>query len=108
MASITLKNVPDSVLGQLRARAALSRRSLQKELLVLIETGLATVARQGTRAGESTPTYGVEEGTPRAERRQLQVEMWRALSGTWESDESLEEEIEAIYWSRSLGREVDL
>ena len=36
-ASLSIKNVPDDVVARLRARAARNRRSLQGELLDLIE-----------------------------------------------------------------------
>jgi len=38
-ASLSIKNVPDDVVERLRARAARNRRSLQGELLDLIERG---------------------------------------------------------------------
>ena len=44
-ASLSIKNVPDAVVERLRARAARNRRSLQGELLDLIE-----------RAAEELPT----------------------------------------------------
>jgi plasmid stability protein len=42
-ASLSIKNVPDDVLERLRARAARNRRSLQGELLDLIERAAAEV-----------------------------------------------------------------
>ena len=44
-ASLSIKNVPDHVIKRLRARAARNRRSLQGELLDLVE-----------RAAEEVPT----------------------------------------------------
>ena len=35
--SLSIKNVPEEVLGRLRARAERNHRSLQQELLVIIE-----------------------------------------------------------------------
>jgi hypothetical protein len=65
----------------------------------------------GSRAGESTPAYGatVDSGRLSPEQeRERQLEAWRELCGQWESDESVDEEIAAIYAARSGGREVDL
>jgi len=49
-ASLSIKNVPDDVLERLRARALRNRRSLQGELLDLIE-----------RAADEVPTISARE-----------------------------------------------
>lgn len=49
-ASLSIKNVPDEVVKRLRARAARNRRSLQGELLDLIE-----------RAVDDVPTISARE-----------------------------------------------
>jgi plasmid stability protein len=49
-ASLSIKNVPDGVVERLRARAARNRRSLQGELLDLIE-----------RAADELPTISARE-----------------------------------------------
>lgn len=40
MATLTLKNVPDDLYGQLKARAASNRRSLNREAIVCLESVL--------------------------------------------------------------------
>jgi hypothetical protein len=37
-----------------------------------------------------------------------QVNAWKELSGTWESELSIEAEIEALYAARTEGRKVEL
>ena len=49
-ASLSIKNVPDDVVERLRARAARNRRSLQGELLDLIE-----------RAADELPTISARD-----------------------------------------------
>jgi plasmid stability protein len=49
-ASLSIKNVPDGVLERLRARAARNRRSLQGELLDLIERAADEVPTISARA----------------------------------------------------------
>ena len=49
-ASLSIKNVPDDVVERLRARAARNRRSLQGELLDLVE-----------RAADAVPTISARE-----------------------------------------------
>lgn len=95
MAAITLKNVPDDLLGQLRQRAERDRRSLNQEILYLLEAAL-----------EASPSRDTEKRT-RAERKH-RAEQWARLAGLWRSDESAEDEIAAIYAARTEGREVDL
>ena len=48
--SLSIKNVPDEVVERLRARAARNRRSLQEELLALVE-----------RAAEEVPTISARD-----------------------------------------------
>jgi plasmid stability protein len=40
MTNLTLKNVPDGLHQRLKARAAINRRSLNREILALLETQL--------------------------------------------------------------------
>ncbi|HEY2149478.1 MAG TPA: hypothetical protein VGH34_01650 [Vicinamibacterales bacterium] len=49
-ASLSIKNVPDEVVKRLRARAARNRRSLQGELLDLIERAVDDVPTISARA----------------------------------------------------------
>ena len=48
-ASLSIKNVPDDVVERLRARAARNRRSLQGELLDLIERAADELPRISAR-----------------------------------------------------------
>lgn len=94
MASLTLKNIPDSLLGRLRSRAAQDRRSVSQEMIHLLEVSLD--------AAPETPR-GEVLATARA-----QVEAWERLAGRWESDRSVGEEIRDILSARAAGRDVEL
>jgi len=59
-ASLSIKNVPAPVVERLRARAARNRRSLQGELLAIIEEAVSDV-----------PTISAREVYERARRRKL-------------------------------------
>jgi antitoxin FitA len=59
-ASLSIKNVPDAVVERLRKRAERNRRSLQGELLDLVE-----------RAADETPLLTARELYDRAKRRKL-------------------------------------
>jgi plasmid stability protein len=86
MASLTLKNLTPDLLERLHARAAAENRSLNREVIHLLELALAG---------------GLGEGS----RRHRQIEAWRVLAGRWSSDLAAEEEAAAILDARTPGRE---
>ncbi|HEX6133129.1 MAG TPA: Arc family DNA-binding protein [Longimicrobiales bacterium] len=45
MASLTIKGIPDELLERLRQRAELHRRSMNSEVIVVLEEGLGLRAR---------------------------------------------------------------
>lgn len=91
MATVTLKNVPEELLNRLRALASAQRRSLNQQILHLLESARSPEAEHLRLKAE-------------ADR---QATAWRGLAGRWESEESIEEEIARIYASRTEGRIVD-
>lgn len=92
MSSLTLKNVPEALLDELRERATSERRSLNQEALHLLEEALWRSPREASIDDEI----------------RLQVEEWSKLAGRWKSDLPVEEEIAQILGSRTGGRPVDL
>lgn len=93
MASLTLRNIPDYLLSGIRILSERERRSLNNEMLVVLEEGFASKAERLDAA-----PLGPE----------LQAELWLELCGAWEDDRSTEEIIGNLRDSRSLGRPVDL
>ena len=95
MANITIRNIPDGVLEKIRHLAHRERRSVNSELLMIIERGTEEelIEAAGRRKG-ITPSR--------------QVRLWKNLSARWEDDRSIEEVIDEVYRTRTLGREVDL
>lgn len=93
MASLTLKNIPESLLERLRGLAREERRSLSQQALHLIEGGLPPRVDE---AAAATPEV------------LAQVKRWRALAGRWQSSMSLEEEVASIHAARTPGRAADL
>ena len=95
MASITIRNIPDEVLERIRALSSIERRSLNNEILVILERG----------------TYSEYEEKLLKHKylsKSTQMEIWKQLSGTWEDSRSTKEIIEDIYSNRTVGREVQL
>lgn len=91
MASVTLKNLSDELLDELRAAAERDRRSLTQEIIHLLETALRGRPKE------------VEQPDVKA-----QVAAWRKLAAKWESAEDAETEAAGLRKARTRGREVDL
>lgn len=91
MASVTLKNLPDELLDELRTAAERDRRSLTQEIIHLLETALRERPKE------------VEQPDIKA-----QVAAWRKLAGKWESTEDAESEAASVRKARTRGRKVDL
>ena len=96
MANVTIRNIPDSILEQIKTLSALERRSMNNEILVLLE--------QAVRLHH----YPSELPNDRPLSPETQTDIWRSLSGKWEDERSAEEIIEDIYENRTAGRNVDL
>ena len=92
MATLTLKNIPESLLEQLRKRASDDRRSLNQEVLHLLEQTL----------------IAAEEARQPKEAWQRQVDAWRRIAGRWRSQQTVADEIQQIYAARTRGRDVTL
>ena len=95
MANITIRNIPDDVFCAIKKLSALERRSINNELLIIIEKGTASLMEN--KINENKIISKVS-----------QVNLWRNLSGKWEDTRTSEEIISDIYDSRTLGREFDL
>jgi len=93
MAALTLKNLPDELLRELRAAAEHDRRSLNQQVIHLLDTALRAVpGRTAARRAEVD----------------AQVAAWRQLAGRWQSDEDRATEARRIAARRSAGRKVAL
>lgn len=95
MANITIRNIPDDVFSVIKKLSVLERRSINNELLIIIEKGTASLMEN--KINENKIISKVS-----------QINLWRNLSGKWEDTRTSEEIINDIYDSRTLGREFDL
>ena len=96
MPHLTVRNIPDSVLEQIKTLSQLERRSMNSEILVLLETALHSYRRT---AGME-PSYRISPDT--------QIEVWERLAGEWDDERSTEDIVNDIYSNRTAGRSVDL
>ena len=90
MASITLADVPNHLLGRLRTQAQAGERTVEQELLRILDRWMAGREHSWTPADS-----------------EAQFQAWCQL-GTWQSDRTAEEEIRDLYARRSGGRIVEL
>jgi plasmid stability protein len=95
MASITVRNIPDSVFEKLKLLAEVNRRSLNNELIMAIETGLVELEKRTLKSDHKISP-------------EVQLSAWRDLAGKWIDDRSTEEIIRDIYDSRTFGRDITL
>ena len=94
MTALTLKSLPEDLLESLRAAAEAAHRSLNKEVIYRLERSFENATPMNTARDD----FRVHE----------QADAWAKLAGSWESDVSIDEEIEALYAARTSGREVEL
>ena len=94
MASITIRDIPDSVLDKIRIRSKRNRRSMNSELITLLENALEEADRGERGRSAISP--------------ETQIELWRMLGGKWLDSRTTEEIIDDIYSRRTEGRDVDL
>ena len=95
MPSITIKDIPDTLLERLRRRAQEDKRSINREAIHLLNLDLA-----GQPADQDVGT--------KVREVESQIQAWRKLAGLWDSDLDTADEIERIYSARTHGRRVDL
>ncbi len=95
MANLTVRNIPERALERIRERAVAERRSLNNEIVVLLEQAVAS------------PLPAVE-GSIRAMPLTEQFQRWTVLCGRWHDERSWQEIAADIASQRTTGREVTL
>ena len=96
MASVTVRDIPDDVLEKLRILSQTDRRSLNGEILMVLETGMQYYLERKGAALDTPLSKGA------------QLELWGNLEGKWEDERSMEEMVTDIYQARTEGRDVTL
>lgn len=96
MPSLTIRDLSEETMDRLRALSARERRSLNKEILVVMEDGLRAHVSSLERASAPGPAPDV------------QLALWRRLAGQWQDKRTTPEIVEDIRRHRTAGREVRL
>jgi len=93
MINLTVRNIPDEIIKKIRTLSKLEKRSLNNEILVILENVLYDEYKRNRNRKIS---------------KEVQINMWEKISGLWEDKRNTKEIINDIYSNRSAGREVDL
>ncbi len=93
--NITIRNIPKEIMNKIRTLSKVERRSLNSEILMVLEQGL------DEKLGR---LFNIKSNLT----KELQVNIWRNLSSKWQDDRSSEEIINDIYNRRTMGRDVEL
>ena len=95
MANITIRNIPDDIFKKIKTLSILEKRSINSEILVIIEKGLSQELRDYHK-------------TKRSISKEAQLKIWKAIAGKWEDKRTTKEIIKDIYSKRSKGRKIIL
>jgi len=95
MANITIRNIPDDVFAKIKRLSAIEKRSMNSEVLVIIERGTNSAIEETMKRAKHIPAS-------------IQKNLWMSLTRTWEDRRSMEEILEDIYGARTTGRELKL
>ncbi len=95
MVNITVRNIPDELLNKIRILSIVEKRSLNSEILMVLEKGLSK---------ESDSVNYIKDHLS----KDTQIKLWQNLCGRWKDSRSTAEIISDIIGSRSEGRSVDL
>jgi plasmid stability protein len=95
MFNITVRNIPDEIIGKIKTLSVLERRSINNEILVILEEGLSNKLKHSPQDNRSIS-------------KSARLAAWENLCGAWKDDRSTKEIIDDIISHRTLGREVNL
>ncbi len=91
--NLTIRNIPDYIINKIKTLSEIEKRSLNSEILILLEKGLLNESSLSSN---------------RCINNETQIRIWSKLSGTWKDKRSTDEIIEDIYSNRSAGREFSI
>ncbi len=93
--NLTIRNIPDDVINKIKTLSLMEKRSLNNEILLVLERGIQEEVKH---------LFNIK----RSISKNVQVNIWERLSKEWQDDRTTDEIINDIYNSRTLGREFQL
>lgn len=96
MPNLTVRDIPDDVFNKIKILSQVERRSINNEILLIIENGLKQYTNNSIVDNHQVIS------------KESQLKMWSNLSGKWEDDKKTEDIIHDLYSRRTNGRDVEL
>ncbi|MFQ5750536.1 MAG: hypothetical protein ACE5HI_00945 [bacterium] len=93
--NITVRNIPEEIVRKIRTLSQMGKRSLNNEILLLLERGVQEEVNQLSKRKKNIS-------------KETQVNIWKKLANEWDDERSTEEIIDDIYHNRTFGRQVEL
>ena len=93
--NLTIRNIPDNVINKIRTLSQMEDRSLNNEILFVLERGVQEKLQH---------SFDIKRNI----NKDNQIKIWMNLSHRWQDDRTTDEIISDIYNSRTLGREFQL
>jgi hypothetical protein len=93
--NITIRNIPDEVIEKIKTLSQIEKRSLNNEILVVLERGVQEGMKNSFSVKKNISKY-------------TQIKIWQKLADAWQDNRSPLEITEDIYQQRTLGRDVEL
>ena len=105
MVSLTIRNIPEEILRRIRIFAARERRSMNSEMLIVIEEGLSSrIAAETVPGSFSAGALSVGTGLSSAGREKV----WSELCGEWKDTKSERESLSEALLVRTSGQKREL
>jgi len=96
MPDLTIRGIPPDIMDKIRILSRTERRSINSQMLLILESGLHYHITQNTAYNNASVS------------KETQMEIWSMLSGKWEDNKNTEDIITDIYDKRTRGRDVEL
>ena len=93
--NITVRNIPDQIVEKLKTLSLLEKRSINSQILIILEKGIQEQLESYTEKGHSIS-------------KETQLKIWQKLAGQWQDKRTTKEIIDDIIKSRSRGRDIAL
>jgi hypothetical protein len=88
--SLTINKIPEDIINKIVALSKLEKRSLNKEIIVLLEKGIKS--------------HSILQG--KMITKDVQIQIWKSIAGAWQDKRTTKEIIKDIYEQRSMGRDI--
>ncbi len=93
MSNLTIRNIPNNMMNKIKTLSEIQKRSMNSEILFILEKGLL---------------FENSQKSDKLLSKDTQVKIWNKLSGKWKDKRKTKEIIDDIYSNRSKGREFSL